>query len=81
LIALWLVDGGCKDARALTLSLPLVLALAFMNTGGLLMLAFDFASYRDNVEAREVASKPLRTSRGDQEISPLERSSGAHREL
>jgi hypothetical protein len=60
-----------QDARVMTLDLRLVLALAFHEHRWLLMLAFDFASYGENVEAREVASKPLRTSRGDQEISPL----------
>ena len=56
LIAPWLIDGWMPDARALTLGLLLVLALAFINTGGLLMLAFDFASYGEQVEAREAAS-------------------------
>jgi hypothetical protein len=30
-----------------------ILALAFINTAGLLMLAFDFTSYGEQFEARE----------------------------
>jgi hypothetical protein len=31
----------------------LMLALAFINTAGLLMLAFDFTCYGEQIEARE----------------------------
>jgi hypothetical protein len=40
-------------AGILDLGPVLMLALAFINTAGLLMLAFDFTSYGEQIEARE----------------------------
>jgi hypothetical protein len=53
LAAPWLVDGWQPGLAALTVGLLLTLVLAFINTAGLLMLAFDFASYGEQIEARD----------------------------
>jgi hypothetical protein len=46
----WLIDGWLPDRIALTWGLLSMLALAFINTAGLLMLAFDFTSYGEQIE-------------------------------
>jgi ABC-type anion transport system duplicated permease subunit len=51
----WLLDGWLPDLGALTWGLLSILALAFINTAGLLMLAFDFTAYAEQVHSREIA--------------------------
>jgi len=53
LAAPWLVDGWQPGLATLTVGLLLTLVLTFINTAGLLMLAFDFASYGEQIEARD----------------------------
>jgi hypothetical protein len=51
----WLIDGWRPDLAALTWGLLSILALAFINTAGLLMLAFDFTAYAEQVHSQEIA--------------------------
>jgi hypothetical protein len=51
----WLIGGRGPDRVALTWGLLAILALAFINTAGLLMLAFDFTSYGEQIERKEIS--------------------------